>query len=120
MPNVRVDVEAAAAVAPEGDEPLRRHVVAGQRQGNDEGLPLQGIEQLPAIGVIVGPPDERAFAGRGAIAGGGFLWSPELLSIGRVPWEGQRTISMGKVFGSSTRDPQPSRLRSLAMTSGVS
>jgi hypothetical protein len=30
MPNVRTDVEAAAAVAPERDKPVRCHIIAGQ------------------------------------------------------------------------------------------
>src|SRR6267142_6266323 len=40
--------------------------------------------------------------------------------MGRHPCAGQRTISMGKVLGSSTRRPRPSRLASVARTIGVS
>ena len=40
MPDVRVQVETAAAVAPESDEAFRRDVVSRQCERNDEALPF--------------------------------------------------------------------------------
>src|SRR5260370_42669081 len=62
MPDVRMDIESTAAVAPEADEPLRAHIVARERQRHQEGRAAQGIEELAAVGVITGAPDERALA----------------------------------------------------------
>src|SRR6516162_8699716 len=73
MPDIRVDVEAPAAVAPEAGELLRRHVIAGQRQGHQEALAVQGKEQLPAIGMVIGPPDEGLLPLASRAAGGGLL-----------------------------------------------
>src|SRR5215469_8202595 len=73
MPDVGMDVEAPAAVTPEAGELLRRHVIARQRQGHQEALAVQGIEQLPAIGMVIGPPDEGLLPLATRAAGGGLL-----------------------------------------------
>ena len=62
VPHVRMQVQAAAPVTPEAHERLGRDVIAGQRQRYDEALAVQRIEQLAAVGVIVGPPDKRPLA----------------------------------------------------------
>src|SRR5215831_17911265 len=61
VPDVRVEIERAATVAPEGNEFLRRHIITGQGERNDEALAPEGMEQLAAVGVVIGAPDERAF-----------------------------------------------------------
>ncbi len=60
MPDVGVDIEAAAAVEIERDELLRLQIVAGQGQGNDEGRGIQRKEELPAVGMIIGMPEQHA------------------------------------------------------------
>src|SRR5215470_14259805 len=56
VPDVRVDVEALTTVEAETDEPLRRHVVARQRQRHVERPPIEREEQLPAVRMIVRVP----------------------------------------------------------------
>src|SRR5215472_9462958 len=73
MPDIRLDVEAPAAVAPEAGELLRCHVVARECQGDQEALAAQGKEQLPAIGMVIGPPDEGLLPLATRAAGGGLL-----------------------------------------------
>ena len=62
VPYARMDIEAAAPVAAKGGEGPRRHVIAGQGQRDDKALAVQGIEQLAAVRVIVGAPDQRPLA----------------------------------------------------------
>ena len=38
VPDVRMDIKPACAVAPECHEPLRRDIIAGQGEGDDEAL----------------------------------------------------------------------------------
>src|SRR5579862_6146517 len=73
VPDVGMQVESAAAVTPEGPELLRANVVPWQRQRYDEALPVEWIEELPAVGMIVRTPDERAFACRGGTCRARFL-----------------------------------------------
>jgi hypothetical protein len=42
VPHVRGRIQAATAIAPEGQEGFGGHVVARQRQRHDEALPLSG------------------------------------------------------------------------------
>ena len=60
VPNVGMDIVAAAAVALEGDELLRRHMVARQGKRNDEALSVQRVKKLTAIEVVIGAPNQRA------------------------------------------------------------
>src|SRR6516162_1903871 len=62
VPHIRVQVERAAAIAPEADELLRRDIVTRQCQRHYEALALERIEELAAVGMIVGTPDEGALA----------------------------------------------------------
>src|SRR5215469_636414 len=73
MPDVGMDIETGAPVAPEADELLRRHIVAGQRQRHEEALAVKRVEELPAIGMVVRPPDQGLLALAGRAAGGGLL-----------------------------------------------
>lgn len=57
VPDARMNVEAIAAIATEGDELLRRHVVPWKGQRDHETLAMRRIEQLAAIRMIVGAPD---------------------------------------------------------------
>src|SRR5438045_3125323 len=59
VPNVWMNIKPAAAVTPERDELLRCHIVPRQCERHDETLAMQRIEQLPAIGMVIGAPDQR-------------------------------------------------------------
>src|SRR5271154_783713 len=59
VPDVRMDVEPAAPVTPEGDELVRRHIVPRQCERHDETLAMQRVEQLATIGMVIGAPDQR-------------------------------------------------------------
>src|SRR4030081_3123029 len=50
VPDVGMEIDAKAAVRPEGDEVLGLHVVARWRGGHDERLAVDRPEELPAIG----------------------------------------------------------------------
>src|SRR5262249_48144871 len=67
MPDIGVDIEALAAVEPEGLEIGRLNVVAGQGERHDERRLVEREEHLPAIGMIVGAPHQRAIAPGGRI-----------------------------------------------------
>src|SRR4051794_8201164 len=74
MPDVRVDIQTATAVAPEGNEFLRRDVVARQRQWDDEGPTFKRVKELAPVRMIIGAPDQGAFPcparpGRGRLLG---------------------------------------------------
>ena len=73
VPDVRADVEAVPTVAPEGDERLGRHVIAGRRERDDEALAVHREDQLAAVGMVVGAPDQRPLAGSRRPVGDGFL-----------------------------------------------
>src|ERR1700730_16643537 len=73
VPDVRVDVEATTAVAPEGYELLRSDVVSRQGERHDKALAIQRIKELAAIRVIVGAPDQRALAQSTGAAGCGLF-----------------------------------------------
>src|SRR6516162_3681036 len=60
VPDVGMNIESAAPVAPKCPEMLWSHIVARQCQRHDETLTVQRIKQLAAIGVIIGPPYQRA------------------------------------------------------------
>src|ERR1035437_1256778 len=62
VPYVGMQVQAAAAVAPESHELFRRHIVSRRRQRNDEALPVEGIEELATVRMIVRAPDQGALA----------------------------------------------------------
>ena len=55
-----MDVEPAAAVAPEGDDLLGTDIVARQRQRHDEGLSFEREKQLSAVGVVIEVPQQHA------------------------------------------------------------
>src|SRR5215469_8680793 len=59
VPDVRMDVETAAAVTPESDELLGCHIVAGQRQRHHKTLAMQRVEKLTAVGMVIGTPHQR-------------------------------------------------------------
>src|SRR5262249_2170257 len=59
MPDLGMDVEAAAAVEIEGDELLRAKVIARHGERHDEGRPIQREEELAAIGMIIGVPEQQ-------------------------------------------------------------
>jgi len=52
-----MNIKPAAAVTPERDELLWRHIVARQSERHDKTLAMQRIEQLAAIGMVIGAPD---------------------------------------------------------------
>ena len=60
VPDIGMDIEPTAPVAPKRPEILRFHIVPRQCQRHDKTLAVQRIKQLAAIGVIIGPPDQRA------------------------------------------------------------
>src|SRR5579862_6424190 len=60
VPDVRVDIKTTLAGTIERDEIPRRHRITRQRQGHEEALAIEGVEQLPAIWMIVRAPDECA------------------------------------------------------------
>ena len=73
VPDVGVQVEGAAAIATEGCEGGRGDVVAGEGEGDDEALARQRREQLAAVRVVVGAPDQGAVARPGRAVGRGVL-----------------------------------------------
>src|SRR4029077_14712510 len=60
VPDAGMDVDAEAAVRPEGDEALRLEIVAGWRHRHDEGLAVDWPEELAAVGMVVAMPQEHA------------------------------------------------------------
>ena len=75
MPNAWMNIKPAAAVTPERNELLRCHVVPRQSERHDKTLAMQRIEQLAAIGMVIGAPDQRLLPlFRGAV--GGRLFRP--------------------------------------------
>src|SRR5260370_19863990 len=56
VPDVGVEVDAEAAVRPEGDEVLGFHVVARRRRPHDERLAVDRPEELSAIGIVAALP----------------------------------------------------------------
>ncbi len=74
VPDIRVQIQATRAVAVESHEALRRDVIPRQGERHDETAAVERVEQLPAVGVIVGTPNERPLALATGRAGRGFLW----------------------------------------------
>src|ERR1700738_385555 len=75
MPNAWMNIKPAAAVTPERNELIRCHVVPRQSERHDKTLAMQRIEQLAAIGMVIGTPDQRLLPlFRGAV--GGRLFRP--------------------------------------------
>jgi hypothetical protein len=74
VPNVRMEIEATTAVAPEGDELIRHHIVPGQSERYHETMAVKRIEKLAAVRVIIGAPDQGAFAHPIRGARGRFFW----------------------------------------------
>ena len=68
VPDVGVNVESPAAIAPESDELLRAHVISRRSERHDKALAAQGVEKLTSIRVIVGTPDQRALTRWGGTA----------------------------------------------------
>ena len=64
VPDAGMDVDAEAAVRPEGDEALRLEIVAGQRHRHDEGLAVDRPEELAAVGMVVAMPQQHAAIAR--------------------------------------------------------
>ena len=60
VPDAGMDVDAEAAVRPEGDEVPGPEVVAGQRHRHDEGLAVERPEELAAVGMVVAMPQQHA------------------------------------------------------------
>src|SRR5206468_3476739 len=75
VPNVWMDIKSAAAVTPERDELLWCHIVARQCERHDKTLAMQRIEQLAAIRMVIGAPDQRLLP-RSCRAVGGRLFRP--------------------------------------------
>src|SRR4029453_18847830 len=59
VPDVRMDVEAVAAVEAEADEVGRLDVVAGEREGHEERFALEWEKELAAIGMVVRMPEQN-------------------------------------------------------------
>src|SRR5690348_2675833 len=51
VPDVRMDIEPAAAITPERNELLWPHIVPRQGERHDKTLAMQRIEQLTAVGM---------------------------------------------------------------------
>src|ERR1700688_305798 len=73
VPHIGMEVQAAAAVAPESDEFFRRDIIARQRQRHHETPALERIKELAAVRVIVRAPDQGALARTACGFGGGLL-----------------------------------------------
>ena len=70
VPDVRVDVEATTAVNVERDKVIQLHVVAGKCQWSDERRSIEREEQLAAVGVVVGVPQDHPLSRPGGRCGG--------------------------------------------------
>src|SRR5882724_2351097 len=75
VPYIGMQVQAAATFAPESQKLFGCYIVSRQRQRNDETLPVERIEELAAVRVIVRTPDKGALA-RSAKGSGGSLFRP--------------------------------------------
>src|SRR5215831_20092785 len=73
VPDAGMDVDAKAAVRPEGDEGLGLQVVARQRRRHHERLAVQWPEQLSAVGMIIAMPQQHAAIARRHAGLGGAL-----------------------------------------------
>src|SRR5215469_1192397 len=62
VPDVRMDVEAALAVAPKAGEFVRCDIVSRERERHHKALAIQRVEELAAVRMIVRSPDESALA----------------------------------------------------------
>jgi len=80
VPNIWMNIKPAAAVTPERDELLWCHIVPRQGERHDETLVMQRIEQLAAIGMVIGAPDQRLLP-QFCRAVGGRLFRPFCLWI---------------------------------------
>ena len=49
MPDIRVNIETPAAVAPECHDPSGVDIVTGQRDRDDKGFPVDRMEELTAV-----------------------------------------------------------------------
>src|SRR5262249_19548148 len=58
MPDIWMDIEAPPAVTQEAHKALWPYIVARQGQRYDKGLALGGVEQLSAVRMIIGPPNQ--------------------------------------------------------------
>src|SRR6188768_1752439 len=67
VPDVGMEIDAEAAVRPEGDELLRRGIFTGRAGRHDERLAVDRPEELSAVGMVVDVP-EMDVPRRGAIA----------------------------------------------------
>ena len=63
VPDAGMDVDAEAAVGPQGDEGLGLEIVAGLGHRHDERLAVERPEQLAAVGMVVAMPQQDAIAG---------------------------------------------------------
>jgi hypothetical protein len=73
VPDIRMDLEPALAVAPEAGEFVGRDIVSRERERHHKALATQRIEELAAVGVIVRPPDESALVRHGRAVGSRLL-----------------------------------------------
>src|ERR1700693_266942 len=62
VPDVRMNVEALVAIAPERHEILRPRIVSRECKRHQKALTVHWIEELAAVGMIVGAADHDAFA----------------------------------------------------------
>src|SRR6266404_602769 len=60
VPDLGMDVDAEAAVGPEGEKILGLQVVARPGHRHDEGLAVERPEELAAVGMVVAMPQEHA------------------------------------------------------------
>src|SRR5258706_7417592 len=75
VPHIGMQVQAAATLAPERQKLFWCYFVSRQRQRHHETLPVEGIEELTAVGVIVRAPDQGALT-RSAGGPNGGLFRP--------------------------------------------
>ena len=59
VPDIRVDIQAARTVEAKTDEIIRRNIVARRRQRDHKRDVIQGKEELAAVGMVVGVPEQH-------------------------------------------------------------
>ena len=73
MPDIRMNIEAPTAVTPECDDPPGIDIVTGQRGRHDKGRPVDRMEKLTAVRMVVQVPEKDLPARRRRGAGSGLL-----------------------------------------------
>src|SRR5580692_700467 len=62
VPDIRVNIKTALTVAPESHKLIGRDVVSGQGERNHETLAVHWVDELAAVRVVVGAPNQRTLA----------------------------------------------------------